>query len=249
MKTKDVLREEIWHLLKERKASRFPGTHGRIPNFVGAERCVSHLTVSSWWQHATTVKINPDLPQRPIRQKALEEGKLVIMPAPRLRAAQPFLRLDPARLTVSPRAASSIKGAAQYGSPIGLDDIDAIDLIVCGSVAVNRFGARVGKGGGYSDLEFGLLIEAMKIKPNVPIVTSVHSLQLVEQEIDMLPHDIPVDAIVTPERLLNLSPAFPRPAGIYWEILPEEKLASIPVLAARRTAGVGALGLGPRVSN
>jgi 5-formyltetrahydrofolate cyclo-ligase len=30
--------------------------------------------------------------------------------------------------------------------------------VVCGSVAVNRQGARVGKGGGFSDLEFALLV-------------------------------------------------------------------------------------------
>lgn len=35
-----------------------------------------------------------------------------------------------------------------------------VDLIVCGTVAVNRRGVRVGKGGGYSDLEFALLVEA-----------------------------------------------------------------------------------------
>lgn len=34
----------------------------------------------------------------------------------------------------------------------------------CGSVAVNRHGGRVGKGGGYSDLEFALLAESKKIR-------------------------------------------------------------------------------------
>ena len=35
-----------------------------------------------------------------------------------------------------------------------------MDLVICGSVAVNRQGARVGKGGGFADLEFALLVEA-----------------------------------------------------------------------------------------
>ena len=35
-----------------------------------------------------------------------------------------------------------------------------LDLVVCGSVAVNADGARVGKGAGYSDLELALLTEA-----------------------------------------------------------------------------------------
>ena len=40
-----------------------------------------------------------------------------------------------------------------------------IDLIVCGAVAVNARGARVGKGGGFSDLEYGLLAEAGRVGP------------------------------------------------------------------------------------
>jgi 5-formyltetrahydrofolate cyclo-ligase family len=41
-----------------------------------------------------------------------------------------------------------------------VEELEPVDLVVCGTVAVNRDGVRVGKGGGYSDLEFGLLVEA-----------------------------------------------------------------------------------------
>ena len=47
--------------------------------------------------------------------------------------------------------------------------------LVCGSsVAVNRQGARVGKGGGFSDLEFALLVEAGLIGTNTIVATTVH---------------------------------------------------------------------------
>ncbi len=98
--------------------------------------------------------MNPDSPQRAIRQKALAEGKIVYMAVPRLRSDKPFIELDPKKIKCSPFAASSIKGATQYGRPVTLAKVKKIDLVVCGSVAVNRRGARVGKGGGYSDLEF-----------------------------------------------------------------------------------------------
>ncbi len=82
----------------------------------------------------------------------------------------------------------------QYGRPVELDQMKKIDLIVCGSVAVNRRGARVGKGGGYSDLEFALLTQAKKISAKTPIVTSVHPLQIVNEEMPMTDHDIPLNA-------------------------------------------------------
>ena len=47
-------------------------------------------------------------------------------------------------------------------------------MVVCGSVAVNRRGARLGKGAGYSDIEVALLQEAGLIGPSTVIVTTVH---------------------------------------------------------------------------
>ena len=234
MTPKDTLREAIWSLLQKQKVSRFPGAEGRIPNFIGAEACARRLAEAAWWQKSKVLKINPDSPQRAIRQRALAEGKILYMPVPRLRAAEPFIELDPINLGCSPHAASSIKGAAQHGRPVSLDEMKKIDLIICGSVAVNCNGARVGKGGGYSDLEFALLTEEKKIGPHTPIVTSVHSLQIVDDEIPMTEHDIPLTAIVTPAESIDIKPRFTRPKGIYWEMLPDEKVDAIPVLKAKQ---------------
>src|SRR6266545_5011045 len=233
MTTKEAIRKEIWALLQKQKVARFPGAEGRIPNFIGAEACAEQLAETTYWKAAKVLKINPDSPQRAIRHRALAEGKIVYMAVPRLRSDKPFIELNPKRLKCSPYAASSIKGAAQYGRPVTLDQVKRIDLVVCGSVAVNRQGARVGKGGGYSDLEFALLTEEGKIGPDTPIVTSVHPLQIVDEEIPMTEHDIPLSAIVTPTQVIAPTSSFARPKGIYWRLLPKEKLDDIPVLKAR----------------
>jgi 5-formyltetrahydrofolate cyclo-ligase len=191
------------------------------------------LAGAPYWRTAKILKINPDSPQRAIRQRALAEGKLVYMAVPRLRSDKPFIELDPKRLKCSPYAASSIKGAAQYGRPVTLDQVKKIDLVVCGSVAVNRRGARVGKGGGYSDLELALLTEEEKIGPDTPIITSVHPLQIVDEEIPMTEHDIPLSAIVTPTEVIETESRHRRPKGIYWKLLPRTKIADIPLLRDR----------------
>jgi 5-formyltetrahydrofolate cyclo-ligase len=156
------------------------------------------------------------------------------MAVPRLHSALPFIELDPKKLKCSPYAASSIRGAGQHGRPVKLDEVRKIDLVVCGSVAVNRCGARVGKGGGYSDLEFALLTEQKKIGAHTPIVTSVHPLQVIDEEIPMTEHDIPLSAIVTPTEVVDTKSSFPRPKGIYWTLLPQDKIHAIPVLNQHR---------------
>ena len=234
MKTKDKIRDEIWKLLQKRKVARFPGAEGRIPNFIGAEACAKQLTEMSFWKLAKVLKVNPDSPQRAIRQRALAEGKIIYMAVPRLRSEKPFIELDPKKLKCSPYVASSIKGAGQHGRPVALKEVPKVDLVVCGSVAVNRQGARVGKGGGYSDLEFALLTEQGKISANTPIVTSVHPLQIVDAEMPMTEHDIPLSAIITPAEVIEIKSSFSRPIGIYWKLLPQEKIDEIPVLGSRQ---------------
>lgn len=234
MRAKGETRQEIWELLEREKAARFPGARGRIPNFIGAEKCARLLSELALWRKAKVVKANPDSPQRAVRQKALQEGKTVYMAVPRLRSPKPFIELDPKKLKVSPFHASTIKGAARHGRPVSLKEMKKIDLIVCGSVAVNRKGARIGKGGGYSDLEYALLREEKKAGPATPIITTVHPLQNVDEELPMTEHDIPLDAIVTPEEVLILEPSYPKPRGIYWRMLPPEKIEAIPVLRAKQ---------------
>jgi 5-formyltetrahydrofolate cyclo-ligase len=234
MRSKNEIREKIWSRLQKEKVARFPGAEGRIPNFIGAEACARVLSQMPFWQTAKVLKANPDSPQRAIRQRALEDGKIIYMAVPRLHSDKPFIELNPKKLKCSAYVASSIKGAAKYGRPVNLKEVKKIDLIVCGSVAVNREGARVGKGGGYSDLEFALLTEEKRIDRKTPIVTSVHTLQIVDESIPMTDHDIPLSAIVTPNEIIEIDSLQPRPKGIYWNMLPPEKIETIPVLKRRK---------------
>ena len=232
---KRALREEVWADLAEAEAARFPGARGRIPNFVGAEAAADRLQEMPEWAHASTMKANPDSPQWPVRTRALTDGMRVYLAVPRLADPEPFLRLDPEALTVSARKASSIKGASTYGAPAGVADVERLDLVVVGCVAVDADGARLGKGGGFADLELAIASEAGLVDDETVVVTTVHPRQLLEPgRIPVTAHDIAVDLVVTPDEVLRCARQGPRTAGVRWEELTEEKIAAIPVLKALR---------------
>lgn len=235
---KQAIRERIWNAIDGTEGvARFPGARGRIPNFVGAERAAERLAELPEWQRARRFKVNPDSPQLPVRARALAEGKILYLPVPRLAAEQPFLRLQGSKLRVPARKAASIRGASKHGTPVDPDSLEHIDLIVCGTVAVDERGARVGKGGGYSDLEYAIGRELGIVDDDTVIVTTVHELQVVPDRLPETSHDFGVDIIVTPERVLRPHRR-KRPKGIIWSHLDGDKLAAIPVLGRWRGSGL-----------
>lgn len=235
MTAKEALRAEVWEAMRTAGVGRFPGIVGRIPNFVGAEAAATRLADTEAWAAASSVKANPDSPQWPVRTQALNDGKVVYMAVPRLASDNAFWRLDPDQLTVAPRKACSIRGAALYGQPVTVEEMDDIDLVVCGSVAVDRDGARLGKGGGFADLEFALALEAGSITDRTVISTTVHPVQVLEPgRIPITEHDFPVDLVVTAEAVLTASSGRARPQGILWDHLDDQKIEEIPELVKRR---------------
>jgi 5-formyltetrahydrofolate cyclo-ligase len=127
------------------------------------------------------IKANPDKAQRAVRARALTEGKVLLHggAAPGRRAA--VLPVDPVQLRISPWEAAAKEGAARAGRKVAAAELPSVDLIVSGSVAVYRQGARVGEGGGFSDLEVAFLVEAGVIRPDTVLATTVHPLQVVDE--------------------------------------------------------------------
>ncbi len=233
---KAALRDEVWGAMTDARAARFPGAAGRIPNFVGAERAAERLRQTDTWRRARTVKANPDAPQWPVRQRALEDGKTVFMAVPRLADEHPFFLLDPAHLADPPRKASSIKGASRSARRIGVDELEPVDLVVAGCVAAGEDGARLGKGGGYSDLEYALASEAGLIGPATVVATTVHDLQVRPAgAIPTVDHDARLDLVVTPTRTIEVPRRGRRAVGrLRWEELTEDKIAAVPLLVRLR---------------
>ncbi len=234
---KKAIRSRVWDLLVRERVAE-PGVHGYIPAFVGAEAAADRLAGLPEWRDAQVVKAVPDRAQHPVRERALRDGKLLYVAVPRLAAELPFFVLDPADAATMPAQAASHEHAvhrARQARKVAVEDMRRVDLVVCGSVAVNRRGTRLGKGGGYSDIEVALLQEAGRIGPSTVIVTTVHPLQVIDEPIPETEHDFSVDLIVTPGEVIECEPQR-RPTGLYWNTLTAAKIAAIPVLAARAAA-------------
>ncbi len=232
---KQKLREEVWAALADAGAERFPGARGRIPNFVGAEQAAERLRGLGVLAPGQGAKANPDAPQWPVRQRLLEDGHAVIMAAPRLATDQPFLLLEPERLEVSPRKASSIKGAGEHARVLEIEKAPSVGLVVVGCVAVDRTGRRLGKGGGFADLEYAIAREAGLIEERTLVATTVHPRQVVEEgRIPVTAHDVALDVIVTADEVIRCERDERRGGRLVWEELTEEKIAAIPLLARLR---------------
>ena len=191
---KEQLRNEIWTLLEQKKVAIFPlPVTGRIPNFIGSDEAARLVRTLPEWKEAKTIFSCPDSPQKKIREFALKDGKILIMASPRLKHG--FLQINPQDVKGKEEAASSIKGAFKYGKPV--KTMLKPDLIVTSCVAVDRSGWRLGKGGGYGDIEVKKIREEFG---EIPVVTTVHSLQLVES-VPRVEHDARVDIIVTPQEV------------------------------------------------
>lgn len=233
---KQDLRERIWDELEESGEARFPyPPHGRIPNFAGVDDAAERLAKVDAWQAADVIKSNPDSPQLPVRRAGLRQGKTLYMAVPRLRDEKCFLRLDPEMIEDIDHA-TTIGGSSEVGEQVGPEDMDPIDLIVSGSVAVNKEGARVGKGEGYSDLEFAILREFGLAEDETTTVTTVHEMQVVDDEIPTTPHDVPIDLIVTPEQTIRNNVMSGKPMGIEWDDLDESRSNEIPILQQMRSS-------------
>ncbi|KDO83778.1 hypothetical protein CISIN_1g018338mg [Citrus sinensis] len=169
-----IIRKRIWDLMEVQNIAQNPRpVHHRIPNFVGASVAAKNLTGLEEFRVAGCVKVNPDSPQKQVRLLTLSGGKKLLTPQPRLRTGF-FSVLDSSMLSPSTinEACTSV-GVAKYGKQIGLDEIIKVDLIVIGSVAVNpKTGARLGKGEGFAELEYGMLRYMGAIDDSTPVVTS-----------------------------------------------------------------------------
>ncbi|KZM49434.1 5-formyltetrahydrofolate cyclo-ligase [Labrenzia sp. OB1] len=234
---KDLVRNRIWENLVDTGVNVGP-VDSRIPNFAGADLAALNLSRLDAWKDARTVKCNPDPPQIPVRLRALYDGKIVYAPVPELVKPFPFVRLDPERLEkegIQFELAATSQGFVDYGEPVEFEEMEPLDFVVVGCVAVTRNGGRTGKGGGFADLELGIFRELGKLRTDTPLTTTVHASQVVANaDVIMQAHDSALHFIATEGELIDTATPYAQPAGVAWDFVQEDQYRDIPFLKTLR---------------
>ncbi|XP_068436916.1 methenyltetrahydrofolate synthase domain-containing protein isoform X2 [Clinocottus analis] len=235
--TKWDIRQKVWDYIEDNNLANFPRpVHNRIPNFKGASQACNRLVDLQEFKSSQTIKVNPDRPQQQARFVSLEAQKTLLVPTPRLRTGL-FNKITPPQDASKEqlRICSSSQGVRDFSVPVDLDATVKVDLVVVGSVAVSEKGLRIGKGEGFADMEFGMMASMGAVNESTVVVTIVHDCQVVDIPEEIIEsHDLTVDYILTPTRVIKTDCQFPKPQGIFWIKLDNEKLEKIPILKKLR---------------
>ncbi|XP_032833460.2 methenyltetrahydrofolate synthase domain-containing protein isoform X2 [Petromyzon marinus] len=231
------IRQTVWDYMELHDLANFPRpVHHRIPNFKGSTGASARLGLLPQFSAATIVKVNPDKPQEGARYLALEARKTLLVPTPRLRSGL-FNRIVPpagASKADLHRCATS-QGVREFSVPLGLDAGVHVDLVVVGSVAVSERGWRIGKGEGFADMEFAMMACTGAVDDATVVVTCVHDCQVVDIPEELVEtHDLKVDYILTPTRVIRTNCSTPKPRAIIWSKIDRELLTRIPILNTLR---------------
>ena len=201
---KDKIRKSIYdNLFKNGFSNRPNGDYGKIPDFKGSEIAAHLLSQTEEWKSAKTVFSSPDSAQMPVRYLALKDNKNLIMASPNLSHGYLFLE---GKEIAEKEEASSKEGAFNHCSKKDISNIK-VDMVIEGSVGVDRLGNRIGKGKGFADREIDDLMNRNIICSDTPIATTIHPLQL----LDFIPtesHDQKINMIATTEEIIRIKKSF-----------------------------------------
>ncbi|XP_075704399.1 methenyltetrahydrofolate synthase domain-containing protein isoform X2 [Rhinoderma darwinii] len=227
------IRHKVWDYIEDNNLADFPRpVHHRIPNFKTSRQAGHQVTTLEVFGQTREIKVDPDKPLEGVRLAALQANKTLLVPTPRLRTGL-FNRITPppgASKEVL-RVCSTSQGVKDFSVPLGLDSVVRVDLVVVGSVAVSEKGWRIGKGEGFADMEYAMMVAMGAVTEQTVVVTVVHDCQVLDIPEELLDdHDLTVDYILTPTRVIRTNCTRPKPRGIIWSKISREMMSKIPVL-------------------
>ena len=232
-KEKEALRKKVWTYLSENNLV-YTNPFNEIPDYIGREQAAAQLMSSNIWKRSNVIKCNPDNAQLPLRIAAVKEGKTLYMAVPQLvdencffKFSQEIIEAQNWKIEDALRWDFALENALK----VSFKEMQAIDLVIVGCVAASLDGVRIGKGGGFADIELGLLRYYHLINEKTPIGTTIHDSMLLDK--GLIPHqthDSLLNIIATPTKVYQTEVEQKQPTGINWDELLQDQLEDIPIL-------------------
>lgn len=203
-----------------------------VPDFNGSDLAQKRISEHPSFAAASTVFIAPDNSLTALIESALDSGKRVVVPTYGMRRG--MVLLDPAEVGAADRPfASTLDGLERFGRNLdvaGLRSLGSVDVLVSGGLAFTTHGIHVGSGTAYLDLEWGVLATLGLVGSTTPILGLAHEAQVLDIPLSAKTLDVTVDAVATPDRLVECAPVRERPTGIHWHKLSSWQLDEIAYL-------------------
>lgn len=237
---KAAVRTKVWKDLMEVALpdSRFHFDFSSfIADFQGSQAAADRLLALPAYRSCSTVFITPDNCLEYLREETMRSGIKILMTTYGIRRG--FWLLDPDKIEAPLlKYAATLDGMETIGRSVTLKEmVDMklqIGLMVTGTGAINDKGIRFGKGHGYFDLEWGMLLAMGMVGPQTITVAVIHDCQLLlDEELQPEEFDTVCDIIVTPSRVLEVRSTNTNhkpTCGIIWDRLEPNMLRDIPPL-------------------
>jgi len=226
-------RDRIWEVLTRvgKPDSRFHWDFSSfIADFEGNEQATARVLELPVWTRADRVFITPDNSTERLRREAIRAGKALLVTTYGIRRG--FLLVEPGTVPEAEISyAATLDGLDHYARPVTLTELrggEPLPLLITGGSAISTNGIRFGKGHGYFDLEWAMLSEIGLTDAASEVVDIVHDEQVVDEVLTGEPHDVAVDWIATPERLLHVAEPGRAPGRVFWELLPGTEHETLP---------------------
>lgn len=239
----DELRSKVWPELRS-VARPHPILGFDFDNFIAdfdrSAVCSDLLRGQHAYQQADAVFVTPDESTGLIRQRALEDGKVLVVTT--FGIADGFRLVRPTELPDGgAQQAASMEWLHEVAPAVPLGELAGLEIsfLVTGAGAITNGGVRLGKGHGYFDLEWAMLSEIGALAETPTVVGVVHDCQRLDVTVAAAPHDVPVDVVVTPSGAETFA-VRRTPGAVRWAQLTVGRAASIPPLVELALLRAGA---------
>ncbi|MQA96768.1 MAG: GntR family transcriptional regulator [Streptosporangiales bacterium] len=197
-----------------------------VPDYEGSVACAERIAALPAYADAETIFVTRDNNLRPLRERALRDGKRLIAPSHGLRTGLRVVEKVPRG---QERFAGTLDGIEEFAEIVELErlgEYGPVGVAIAGAVAVSRDGAMFGARIDYFQAEVTLLDACGALPEDAIVVGVVHDCQIIQPGPGATRPPAVLDLVVTPTMSFPGAEGLPRRTPperidrITWDAIP-----------------------------